>query len=448
MALLLSEIANLLGCELKYPARPINQLLIDSRKVSKGDVFVAIKGPNHDAHTFLEDVKAKGALAAVVSDHKDIDIPQLVVKDTKIALGQIAQKHQSQFECKRIALTGSCGKTTTKTLIAEILKLHAPTLSTEGTLNNEFGVPLTLMSLNQSHQFAVIECGANHKGEIEYLINLVQPHVALITNVAPVHLEGFKTLEGIAEAKGEIIKGLTKGGFAVLPGDDAFFPYWQTLCEDKKIIRFGLGTGNNVHAKNIQLNNLGQAQFYLVTELGEIAIQLQLLGEHGVENALAAAAVAHALHIPLQTIKMGLEAVKSVDKRMVLSTLPSGAKLIDDTYNANPTAVTSVLNWLSHQKGKKVFVFGGMSELGTGEENYHFEVGVRARELGIDNVFTVGKLTEYTTKAFGLNAKHFNNQEALIGHLKKVVDKDLTILIKGSRSAQMENVVAALLETR
>ena len=345
-----------------------------------------------------------------------------------------------------MGLRGSCGKTTTKALIASILRLQGETLATVGTLNNQIGVPQTLLQLKPTHQFAVIEMGTNHPGEIAYLTSLVQPDVALITNIGPSHLEFLHSVEGVAKEKGAIFQRLKTNGIAILNADDPFSKSWQPLLHNHRIISFGIENKADITAKNIQFNSAGQAEFNLITPQGDITIQLPLLGTHQVMNAVATAAVAVALDLSLQQIKQGLERAEPVGKRMVTYRGINGAVIIDDSYNANPLSVRAALQVLSQAKNKKILVLGDMGELGENSSQFHRKIGEEARQYGIEQLYTCGQLTRQTTTAFGKNAFHFDKQQDLIATLQTHLTEQMTVLVKGSRFMKMENVVAALTE--
>lgn len=421
----------------------VSRIGTDTRKLQPGDVFIALQGPNFDGHDFIAQAAQQGAIAAIVSKDVTAAIPLLKVADTRLALGEIAKLHRQQIDIPYIAITGSCGKTTTKTLTAAIFAQCGNTLATQGTLNNDIGVPLTLLNLTKQHQYAVIELGANHLGEIDYIAAITQPDVAVITNAGPVHLEGFGSLEGVAQGKGEIYQHLKPGGAAVVNADDAFADFWRGIIK-QQIITFGLHKPADIRARNIQLNAAQQSSFELVTSHGSTQVSLKLLGEHNIANALAAAAAAYARNIPLAAIKAGLESVQPVDKRLVQKPGFNGAKLIDDTYNANPQAFKMAMQILAQAPGEKVLVIGDMGELGQDAVFYHAEIGRLAREFGIDQLHAVGKLSQHAVAEFGRGGSHYSTQEALIAAVKPLLAANMTVLVKGSRSARMENVVAGL----
>ncbi len=438
----LFEIASLLkvACSVDVV---LSGICIDSRQVKPGNLFVAIKGDRFDSHQFIPDVVAQGA-AAIVCNRitPGIAIPQLVVPDTLQALAVIAMHHRGQIDCEAIALTGSNGKTTVKEMIACILP--APAFSTPGNLNNHIGVPLSLLQLQPPHRYAVFELGASHSGEIAYTVAMVKPQVTLINNIAPAHIEGFGSIDGVAHAKGEIHQGLAADGVAVINDDDAYAHFWDALLTNKKTLRFSAKKPAAIHARNVIFNAEGCAQFSLVTPQGEAFIQLKVPGTHNVSNALAAAACTHALGIGLTDIAAGLCQFTGVSGRMTFLRGKNNALVIDDTYNANLLSVLTALNVLSARQGVRIFVFGDMGELGSWSEQHHQDVGIAARDHGIDYLMTCGAYSETTTRAFGENARHYPTQKALAHDLLKQLDSQTTVLVKGSRSSAMENIVRQL----
>ncbi len=418
---------------------------IDSRTLEVGALFVAIKGEYFDGHAFVQEAEKKGAVAVLVSQPVDVKIPQIIVPDTLQAFGELAKWHREQFNIPVIAVTGSCGKTTTKAMLASIFSGLGKTLSPVNSFNNNIGLPLTLLQLDDSYRTVVLELGANHMGEIAELVKIAQPHVAVVTMVAPVHLEGFGSLENIAKAKAEIYGGLDAQGVAVVNADDPSINLWQSQLAGKKVIAFGRESAAQVRAKEIIVGASGCPQFTLVTPVGDINITLPLLGEHNITNALAASACAIACDVELQDIQRGLEQMSPVSKRMVRHDLSSGAILIDDTYNANPMAFKAALNVLQQTGLPTVLVMGDMGELGKDAEKIHGEVGTWVHQAGINQFFTFGKLSAQASSAFGSSAQHFTDLEALVAVLKPILSQQKAVLVKGSRSMRMENIVAALL---
>ncbi|MBV9576876.1 MAG: UDP-N-acetylmuramoyl-tripeptide--D-alanyl-D-alanine ligase [Gammaproteobacteria bacterium] len=446
----LPQIATILELSSPPSSASCHGISIDTRTLQPGNLFIAITGEHHDGHAFIEDARQKGAIAAIVSRQIDSPLTQLVVADTTAALGQIATAWRHQFNIPIIAVTGSNGKTTLKNMLAAILGAachgdNTRVLATQGTLNNHWGLPLTLAALNATHRYAVIEMGMNHFGEIDYLTKLTQPHVAVITNAAACHLEGVGNIAGVARAKAEIFAGLNKNGIAILNRDDDFFAYWQKIIANKTCLTFGFHPEADVRA-TLQETALTPCMT-LHTPKGEVHLQLPLLGKHNVLNALAATAAALAIDIPLAAIKAGLESIQPAPGRLQLHTLNNGVKIIDDTYNANPFSLQAAVNTLANFAGKKILVLGDMKELGPEAKSIHQAMAEAIRQAGIDFLFTYGELSATTAQAFGEGAYHFSEQEKLVNALKPFLYNQTTILIKGSRSMKMEKVIAGLMGT-
>ncbi len=419
----------------------------DTRTLQTGELFVALVGPNFDGHEFLAQAQAKGAVAAMVSrapsSLDDVNLPLLHVEDTRIGLGQLAKLRRQQVQIPVVGVTGSCGKTTTKAMIAAILQQCGDTLATQGTLNNDFGVPLTLLRLDQTHEYAVIEMGANHFGEIGYVCDLAQPSITLITNAAAAHTEGFNDVAGVAKAKGEIISSLPVDGTAILNADDAQFAYWHALADRRRCITFGIQQAADITASDICLGEDSKACFTLHIGSESISVKLPVLGEHNIANALAAAAVAHALELPIAKIKLGLESMQPVAQRTIARPGCNGATVIDDSYNANPASVTAALKILANASKDKLFIFGEMLELGDETVAYHREVGRLARELGIKHLFAVGELAKSTVAEFGVGGEFFTDREKLVDTVIPLLNQDMVVLVKGSKANRMWEFVNA-----
>ncbi len=424
----------------------------DSRTQVSDSLFVALSGENFDGHDYIEKAQDNGAVAALVSRQIDCNLPLVVVPDTKMALGKLAAAWRARFKIPFIAITGSNGKTTVKELVASILRQCGPVLATKGNFNNDIGVPLTLLSLRHEDQFAVVEMGANHSGEIAYLSHLAQPAVAVLNNAAPAHLEGFKTVEDVAEAKGEIIDGLSVDGIAILNADDPFYKAWCRRAGVRRWISFGLSGSADVHAyidDGSLSDGLQTTSFRMTTPAGSILIHLPLPGLHNVKNALAATAACLAVGIDLAVIKKGLESVDAVEGRLNIKECGHGLTVIDDSYNANPASVQAALLLLSKQVGKqRVLVLGDMAELGDTAKKLHQKIGVQARESGIDFLYATGKLSYSTVEGFGKNGFYFENKEQLLKQLQADLShklkSDVIVLVKASRSSRLETVVQAL----
>lgn len=425
----------------------VKDVKTDSRQVSPGTLFVAIPGAKVDGHDFIHMAEAQGAVGVVISRSVNTTLPTLLVQNTVQALGQLAKAYRQSFQIPLVAITGSSGKTTTKEMLTRILAEQGSVLSTQGNFNTEIGVPLTLLGLLPDHQYAVVEMGARKQGDISYLMGLATPRISMITNAGIAHQEIFGSKAGIAKAKGEIFECLQPKGTAIINADDEYADYWHSLLKaDQRIITFGSdNTRHNadVFGKNIVLEPT-LSQFELNTDIGAVTIQLQTPGLHMVQNAIAAAAAARALNIPLLNIKTGLENFLPVSGRLQFKKGLEGVSIIDDTYNANPISMRAALAVLSQLPGKRIFVMGDMAELGEDSEKLHDEIGQDAKNLGIHKMFGVGPMTALAIQAFGQNATHFSDQSLLIQALKSDIHSDTTILIKGSRFMRMEEVVFAL----
>lgn len=442
----LSEIAQITHGVLIGKDCQMASLTLDTRTLLPGQVFVALKGEQFDGHDFINIAQQKKAAAVITSQPLTLDIPVIQVADTRKALGQLAAHHRQQFDLPVVAITGSCGKTTTKTMIAAILERMGPTLAPIKSFNNDIGVPLTLLQLNATHRYAVIEMGANHPHEIAYLSQIAQQQVAIITNVAPAHLEGFGSITGVAQAKGEIYAALTDGGIAIINADDQFASSWQPLLRHQSQITFGIQQKADVFATDIHLDQAGYPHFTAHYPDGKLDIQLPLLGKHNVINALAAIAATFAIGAHADAILQGLQHMTPVSKRLIEYKGLAGACIIDDTYNANPLSVTAALHTLAHRQGEKIFVFGDMAELGDHGTTFHHEIGQKASALGIDKLYAYGKLSAITADAFGQNGFYFDEQASLIAALQPVLHSKATVLVKGSRAFRMENIVQAIIQ--
>ncbi len=453
-----SQLALLTGGKLEGADVEFNGLSTDSRTIIPGNLFIANKGETLDGHDYIQPALEKGATVALVTRKQPIPITQIIVPDTYQALGTWAAKHRAQLpSLEVIAVTGSCGKTTTKQMLGSIFSEVGPTIAATGSYNNHVGVPVTLLSLTPEHRFAIIEMGANHPHEIAPLTQMAKPDVAIITIIAPVHTEGFGDVDTIAETKTEIFDGLNPNGTAIINADDAYYPYWQKKltaprhCERSeaiqvhRVLSFSSQNKADVYATDIQLKS-GCAAFLLHTPYGEVPIQLPILGRHNVANALAGASAAVALKVPLDKIAHGLAHMQSAKHRLHVCRGYNQALIIDDAYNANPLAVKAALDILAEHPGEKVWVFFDMKELGNLAIEAHQEVGRFAKQKGVSRIFALGELSQLTVEAFGEGAEHFANKKALIDALKPQLHQNMTILIKGSRSGALEEVVQALME--
>ena len=437
----LQDIAKVLGGQLLGEERTIAAVSSDSRQIPADCLFVALKGERFDGHSFCAQAVADGAAALLVSEPLPVAVPQVVVPDTRYGLGQLGAMVRNRVAPKVIAITGSCGKTTVKEMCAAILSQRGSVLATQGNLNNEIGVPLTLLRLTPEHQFAVLELGANHPGEIAWTTSLARPDVALINNVAAAHLEGFGSLQGVALAKSEIFTGLVEQGVAVVNADSEFYSHWRADLEPN-LISFGLENRRaDVLARDIERDALGCHRFTLVTPLGEMDVHLPIPGRHNISNALAATAATLPLGMTLPMIKRGLEMMQPVKGRLCIQQLP-GVTLIDDTYNASVESVLAAIDTLAAMSGYRVLVFGDMGELGLEAEAQHRRVGQHARLAGLDAVYTVGPLAALSAEE--AHGRHFADKPALLAALGDLLQQQpaITLLAKGARSSRMEEVIA------
>lgn len=444
--LTLAQVAELLNAKLAAVSAevaqqiPLERVERDSRNAQAGDLFLALKGERFDAHEFVPQVADK-ASAALVAHPVEAAIPQVVVPDVRLALGQLAKAWREQFTHPVIGLTGSNGKTTLKEMLTAILSQQGQTLATLGNLNNDIGVPLTLLRLRAEDQFAVIEMGANHFGEIDYLTQMALPNVAILNNAGAAHLEGFGDIAGVARAKGEIFAGLAADGVAVINADDTYARYWRELNKARKVLSFGFAAEADLRG---EWTTDHQLLIYKGTE--SVAVRLKLLGKHNQLNALAAAAGATALGLSLAVIKQGLESLQPVKGRLNPKQGQHGGLVIDDTYNANPSSTAAAIAVLAEQQGRKILVLGDMAELGNTGEQLHFELGQLAKSAGIDGLYSLGRLSAAASEAFGKGAYAFQDLAELLAALVPNLTADTQLLVKGSRSARMERVVEALVE--
>jgi UDP-N-acetylmuramoyl-tripeptide--D-alanyl-D-alanine ligase len=443
IALTLVETARLLGGELLGPDAGITSVSTDSRQLRPGALFVALQGARFDGHEFVAQARQQGAAGALVSRPLAVALPQLRVADTRLALGRLGAAWRQRFQGPVIALTGSNGKTTVKEMVAAILRGRGRVLATAGNLNNDIGVPLTLLKLGDEDS-AVLEMGANHPGEIAYLTGLVQPDVALITNAGPAHLEGFGDLDGVARAKGEIYRGLGPDGVAIINRDDRYADYWSGLIGPRRVLDFALE-----HPAQVRGQVLDESPNRLrLTVCGHpVDIELPLPGRHNLCNALAAAAAGLAMGAGLDDIRRGLESMRAVAGR--LQRLPGvhGCTVIHDAYNANPASLAAALHTLSAEGGVNWLVLGDMAELGPQAEKLHEQAGRQARAAGFQRCYALGEQSRRALPAFGRDGVHCPSPEVLIHTLQEDLATSTTkpiLLVKGSRSMRLERIVQAL----
>jgi UDP-N-acetylmuramoyl-tripeptide--D-alanyl-D-alanine ligase len=453
MNMMLSEISACVQGKLIGEDKAISSFSIDTRAIKPGQLYVAVKGQNFDGNDFVAEAEQAGAAAAIIHQGISAAVPHIVVDDTRLALAELAGAWRKKTPVSVVGITGSNGKTTVKEMVAAILNAPDPTqgntLFTQGNLNNDIGVPLTLLRLNEQHRYAVIEMGANHPGEIEYTSQYAQADVVIITNVGPAHIEGFGSVDGVAKAKGEIIRTLKQDGVAVLNRDDAYFDYWQSIAGTRKVISFGMDARADVTAHSVKtevVDNTFTTTFELVTAQGALPVKLKLAGRHNVVNALAATAAALMLGMELQQIKQGLESVKPVTGRLQPLVSRLGNIVIDDTYNANSASLKAGLDVLANCDGKHWLVLGAFGELGPESPVIHKEMGELIKSSGVARLLAIGSDARNTVNVFGKGATFFDTQHDLIEVLKQELNGDEVILIKGSRAQRMENIAAALIE--
>ena len=436
----LAEAAAIVGAAIR-PLGRFNGVGTDSRTLKAGDLFVALEGPRFDGHDYLPAVAAAGAAGALVRRAHPA-LPCIEVADPLAALAQLAAAWRTRFELPLIAVTGSSGKTTIKELLAAALGGLGPVLATRGNRNNHIGVPLTLLELRDTHRAAAIEMGMNHAGEIAHLADLARPTVGVIGNAGAAHLEGLGSVAAVARAKGELVEHLPPNAVAVLNADDAHLPLWRELAGARRVVTFGLGHAAEVTADYV-LGADGSA-LELRTPAGTATGRLGLLGRHNVLNALAATAAALAAGAGLTDIAAGLATVRPVPGRLYPLAGQGGARLIDDSYNANPLSVRAAIDVLAGLPGERLLVLGDMGELGAEAARLHADCGAAARAARIEHLITLGPLSAHAAAAFGAGAVACTELAQTIDAAGALLRPELTVLIKGSRSAGMERLVQAL----
>jgi len=447
----LRPVAERVGGRLLGADAPFSAVVTDSRADCTGALFVALRGERFDGHDYVAGAQAKGAAAALVDHALPLDLPQWVVADTRLALGSLAAAWRARFPGRVAAITGSNGKTTVKELLAAILSQVGPTRATQGNLNNDIGMPLTLLRA-RDEAFLVLEMGANHPGEIACMTAIGQPDAALITNAGRAHLEGFGSLDAVARAKGEIAQGLPPDGVFVVPGDSPYTPLWQGLAAGRAVLTFALDTPADLWAASGSIASRWDADGFRTAFVANrggtlLPLELRLAGVHNVRNALAAAAAALALGVGIDAVRAGLLALAPVPGRLCPRS-GGGRRIIDDTYNANPDSVAAAVAVLTGLPGRPWLVLGDLGELGPRSLDLHREAGSQARAAGVERLFCVGPRSAAAADAFGAGAQHFADQAALAAHLRAAMTPDTLVLIKGSRAARMELVLNALCDDR
>jgi UDP-N-acetylmuramoyl-tripeptide--D-alanyl-D-alanine ligase len=446
----LHEAARLLGVPAPAADAALAGISTDTRSIRPGDLFVALRGERFDGHAFLETARAAGAAATLVDRAHlaaagAVPLPAIVVDDTRRSLGELARQWRRRFTPALIAVTGSNGKTTTKEMLAAILRAHAgndAVLATEGNLNNDIGVPLTLLRLSERHRYAAIELGMNHKGEIALLARLAEPGIALVNNAQREHLEFMGSVEEVAAENASVYAALGADGVAIINADDANAPLFRAAAAGRRSVEFGLAPGAAVSCRYALQSLSSDIELQLPT--GNAQASLAIPGLHNVRNALAAAACAAAAGVPAAAIGAGLAAFRPYAGRLQVKRAAAGAVIIDDSYNANPDSVRAAIDVLAASSGQTLLILGDMGEVGEQGADFHAEVGRYARERGVGALYAIGELTAHATAGFGAGARHFASHDELLRAALAHAGSGSTLLIKGSRFMRMERVVAGL----
>lgn len=420
----------------------------DSRGDCSRQLFVALRGAHFDAHGFVAQARQQGAAAALVDHRVDTDIPQLIVDDTRLSLGRLAAAWRERVKGRVIAVTGSNGKTTCKEMIAAVLGQVGSVHATSGNLNNDIGLPLSLLAA-RDQDFLVLEMGANHPGEIANLTAIGRPDIAVITNVGSAHLEGFGSLEGVARAKGKIAQGLPADGTFIMPSDSPWNDLWRDLAAGHRVLTCGPDVTADVRAEVDGIRGVWdqggfRTDFAVQTGGSELKLALDLAGTHNIRNALVAVAVAGVLGVGADAIRAGLASLQPVPGRLCPRQCPGGLRLIDDSYNANPDSVRAAIEVLVGLPGRHWLVLGDLAELGSDAEALHRDLGAAARAAGVEVLYTVGILSAAAAETFGTGGRHFHDQTSLISALREQLGPQDLVLVKGSRAAAMEQVADAI----
>lgn len=436
----LQQITEISGGMLKGNDNTFSGVSIDSRTTLEGELFVAIVGPNFDGHDFVQNAVDRGATAIVVENFVEVSVPQIKVRNCLAFLSDLAAIWRNQVNIPIIGITGSNGKTTVKEMTAAILSTKNQGLKTAGNFNNEIGVPLTLLKLRSSHKWAVIEMGASHSGEIDILAKIVRPTISLVNNVALAHIAGFDSIDDIAKTKGDIFRSLDADGTAVMPHNSKYLDNWVYQANTNNILTFG-----NTDQADVWFEALSADLMSLHLNNEQTLVSLQLIGIHNQLNAVAAATLASVIGFELPQIKQGLESIVPVTGRLEVKQHSSGGKVIDDTYNANPSSAKVAIDYLAALDCKTIFVLGDMGELGDASFSEHSKVGKYAKEAKISNLCTIGDASLHASETF--KGKHFTSQESLVSWLSSVLDENTVVLIKGSRFMKMNEIVDMLVES-
>lgn len=442
-----SELAKDAGGVLHGDDRSFVGVSTDTRSLQSGELYVALSGPNFDGHAFVAQAQERGAAVALVAQKVAASIPQVVVPDTRAALGRYAAAWRKRFAIDVIAVTGSNGKTSVKEMMAAILAQLGATLATRGNFNNDIGVPLTLLGLNRQHRAAVIEIGASAAGEVATLAAIAAPRVGVITNAAPAHLSGFGSVAAVAQAKGEMFTALPPDGTAIINADDEFAGVWRELAGARRIFTFGERDDADFYFTDLTQRVNGQAahiEFNVHTPAGSGRVHAPVGGRHNARNAVAAMAACHALGVSLNMCIEGLARVDAISGRLQVVRALRGARVIDDSYNANPASARAAIEFLAEQNEPGWLVLGDMAELGEDASQLHAQIGKRAREVGIERLYAVGTLSRAAAVAFGQGGRWFESTLDLTDALVEDVHSGVNVLVKASRSMRLEKIVAAL----
>ncbi|HSC47355.1 MAG TPA: UDP-N-acetylmuramoyl-tripeptide--D-alanyl-D-alanine ligase [Gammaproteobacteria bacterium] len=442
----LSDVAAATQGRLLGADREFGRVVQDTRKLGQGDLFVAIKGEHYDGHDFISQAERQGAAGAMVARRTTSKLAQVQVEDTRLALGAYAAHWRRRFDLPLVGVTGSNGKTTVKEMLASILRQRGATLATRGNMNNDIGMPLTLLELETTHRAAVIEMGTNHPGEIAYLARLAAPTVGVVTNAGPAHLEFLVDIDGVAREKGALFACLAEDGTAVINADDPHAAQWREVAGRRRVYTFGFSEQADFRPlpRLLEPTAGGGWHFHLVCPAGEADVAVSLPGRHNVANALAAAAGAIAAGATLAEVRAGLAEAPATSGRLIPGEGWNGSRLIDDTYNANPLSLRAAMEYAVALGGRTWLVLGDMGELGNTAETLHKECGVEARSLGIERLFSLGPMSRHAADAFGTGARWFDELGLLVRTLQAELGPGVTLLVKGSRSMRMERVVEAL----
>ena len=443
----LGELAGQVGGALHGDDARFDGVSTDTRTLARATLFVALKGPRFDGHDYIETAGERGAAGALVQRRVDAALPQVVVADTRNALGRHARAWRRRFGLPVVAVTGSNGKTTVKEMIAAILSRRGPTHATRGNLNNDVGVPVTLTGLAPEHRAAVIELGTNHPGEIAYLAHLALPTIGVLTNAAPAHLQGFGSVGAVAREKGALFAALPADGTAIINADDPHAGLWEAMAESRHIVRFGAGRDAQFRCRDVVQRVAGDAlelTLRVGSPLGELDLRVPIAGPHNALNATCAAAAAWAAGADERDIVEGLAAMRGAAGRMQVVATKNGARMIDDSYNANPASMRAAIDCLAALPEPRWLVIGDMAELGGEELALHAGVGERARAAGITRLYATGPLSRAAIDAFGAGGLWYADVESMIEALARELAAPVTVLVKASRSARLERVVAAL----